>query len=364
MTSTSRSLQQSACYRFHQLDYEQCPTDELQQFLGAKTRMKVRKNVEKTSLIKRLQEYDERATFSFGDLPAELRLLVYENLAFHPQILATCKNYCKEAKPVLEKAATIIEVTGQKSPPRIDLPAPPPAVFIPGFPISEQWTNTAISAFKVGSNGLLLATRTEERLLEMFKQLELLRKDKLKLTITGANASAINRALYLLATILDRSHRIEVQVNIELVGSMVSRAYKWVARSLFPLTKMGPGTFVTINECPKRLRKLLETALSDTKEKITVLFQGMQLEREVLEEMNLLRRAGVSAMAHYSVLHWLRLTQLGPADADEYYTGSREGTYMGNPQVRRGLFNKPELRALREKALRILAERVHDEQGG
>ncbi|KAI5363519.1 hypothetical protein Slin14017_G054830 [Septoria linicola] len=319
----------SACYRFHQVNYDSCTAEELRRFLKAQTQLEVPKkyfffSLGKQDLINRLLAFDENATFRFGDLPTELRLHVYEHLAFHPQILATCKHYLNEAEQTIDDAANKIKITGI-DPPRGSASATVPptglAVLFGATPDDEGWGQNAIPQLTLNTNVLKLPS-TDGSLLQLSKQLESIHSHAfsasqvlLDCSITRISAAAVNRALYLLATILNSAHRVEVRVDITLESSISSEEdYEVVVQALYPLTKVGSGVFLTIGNCPPALRGKLEMMLAESGPNTTTLFDAMQLEMEIRDEMDILQKAGMLAMSHYNVLHWLRAIKLKPMD--------------------------------------------------
>ncbi|KAM3413667.1 hypothetical protein BST61_g10360 [Cercospora zeina] len=61
----------------------------------------------KDELVARLEALDRAATFPLMSLPKELRLCIYDDLMFYPQILATNREINAEARPIQEGRHTV-----------------------------------------------------------------------------------------------------------------------------------------------------------------------------------------------------------------------------------------------------------------
>ncbi|USW55852.1 hypothetical protein Slin15195_G091710 [Septoria linicola] len=72
--------------------------------------------------------------------------------------------------------------------------------------------------------------------------------------------------------------------------------------------------------------------------------------------MALLQQAGMSTMFHYNALHYLSTMPL--AYEGYKYTDALDKSLRWDLGLRRQLFDSPQLRASKEKALHVLAERV------
>ncbi|USW55849.1 hypothetical protein Slin15195_G091680 [Septoria linicola] len=329
--------------QFYQFDYDSCTAEELRQFLQArqKHQQSPPKELEKEELISSLQDLDKLKAFDLTKLPKDLRLHVYEHLAFHPQILATSRQIYSEALPCLGQRITTISIK-----------APQISSDTPILSVGDKTWPAPLQTFRYPS---LLATQVESLadVVPVAGQIEIV----IEVKANHILLERMNCLLYILATVLNKAQRTEIRLRIRITSPLDPDGYnyRYITDALLPLTKLGPGVFLLIHECPAHIRKAFDREFSKAGIIVTAMFDYMNHEAEVCAEMALLKRASMSIVPHYGVLHHLKRwdSYSGHNLCEIAWERLRREVLV----KRRKSFDKTQLRTMREKALEILAKR-------
>ncbi|PPJ60055.1 hypothetical protein CBER1_07579 [Cercospora berteroae] len=249
------------------LDYSTYTVSEMRKFLKDRAGTTLAQKSDKGALVKDLKTVDRSTTvtlvtyhiFVYGtivvkcipasfhtpqstDLPLDIRLLVYEHLAFHPQILATSKSTYQEAKDVLSRLVTSVKLNTSTS----SSLTVQPKIQVNG----GTWTTLPLVPTSIG--GLTKSLAAWPVIVTSASQI------RLYLHLDTSSILETSYMLYLLATLLADGKKREIQVHVDYSDDWSQRRQKKLLfQALYPLTRMGKNVRVTIVNLPRETLKAL-----------------------------------------------------------------------------------------------------------
>ncbi|KAF2206304.1 hypothetical protein CERZMDRAFT_89427 [Cercospora zeae-maydis SCOH1-5] len=283
-------------YLHNRFDYNTCTLEELRTFL--KRRAKGDSiNMTKDELVARLESLDKDITFPLMSLPLELRLNIYDELAFHPQILATDREINAEARPILQGRHTVTTL-------RIARRIVPPERRDPGRLDSE-------SAIKVDDGTWLHAQPhgNGSRIDSLQTQLaswpvEVVSARHLDVIIdcSGGVPTSLCLPVYLLATLLTNKSQ-DVRVRLENFPSVYD-GFGWPRKSpedllasiCWPLLLMGCGVELVIQGVQKESIEDFKNAFNENRHvSTTALYRSRILQDRIQNVIDLAKEAGIGS---------------------------------------------------------------------
>ncbi|GIZ49015.1 hypothetical protein CKM354_001205600 [Cercospora kikuchii] len=266
----------------HPFDYHACKEEELRKLIKDRTRKDADARTSKDELVVQLQGLDKEARFPFQMLPPELRIWVYENLVFHPNILLASSSTYKEAEPELAKQSLVTTIC-------IDNILDPtslhhrPAVSIDG----SQWEALPTGALLFTPDTLKCMALPQEIASRAYVIVELKCGDSHERSL----------ALYHLASILGGSSA-EVCIRADY--------HTTASSSFWFLARLGQQTRLKLVGFSAAMRQNLQAEMTSSQSG-TKLFECMRLLKELEHTVELAKRAGLSAFPIYGLLHSTRL---------------------------------------------------------
>ncbi|KAM3413666.1 hypothetical protein BST61_g10359 [Cercospora zeina] len=324
------------------LDYRACEQDELRRFVRDRTKGQPANNASKEQLVAKLGALDQEATFPFEGLPAELRIKVYEDLVFHPQILRVSKPIYKEAKQVLDRQASATKLV-----------------------IGREETNTGSKDFiNIEGGPKIWLPNEDPQLHTLARQLatwpsEILSSSHISIHIKDLTAT--RRTLYQLASIIGNT-QVEICIrarDVHCGGPLTPCQGKSLLRDHFwSLQCMGPRAEVSLqgfrSDAVQSLRQVF-TAHASTR---TNLFAYIRFIGHLEETLDLAKQAGVCIIPIYSLLYMARNADISATHCYDHVL--REGRFGQDLKILQRIAHEPQCARVRAEALSVLAARAAD----
>ncbi|GIZ49016.1 hypothetical protein CKM354_001205700 [Cercospora kikuchii] len=342
-------------YLQNRFDYQACTINELRSFIKDRTKEDPPAWT-KEELIAKLESLDGVATFPLMSLPKDLRLCIYDELAFHPQILATSRDVHEEAKPIISSKSTVttLHIEGRPAPPMRQHPHYP--VYEPALRVNDgQWLHLPQKKRDVSLVEDLMC-----QLVSWPEEIANARHLDVTIDCAGLGTIPLRLPVYQLATSLTGSSS-EIRLRVQNLP-WVQSAWDLVYDVFWPLLLMGPRIQLIVEGFPEETvdgfqRGLLETQTPPT----TALYRYRCFQERIKQVALLAKEAGIgwSCMDLYTALKRARRL------ADHYYHLNRKDDaewYRSLEDLEREVSVLGPYGRIRKEALAILEAR-NVEQG-
>lgn len=228
-------------------------------------------------------------------LPAELRLRVYEDLVFHPQILRVSKLIYKEAKPVLDRQDSVTTLL-----------------------VDSHWVGMTCATIRVNGGPSILLPQGKRQVSTMIHQLSTWPQEIISashISIKIKDNSATPWVLYQLASVIG-DNQVEVCIRAQdiVCGSWtVYGEEKVIQDGFWSLMHMGPRAEVTLQGFRSSAVQKLSQEFGASASTRTNVLKYKQLIEELGETIDLAKGAGVPAFSLFSLAYTARNATLGRA---------------------------------------------------
>ncbi|PPJ60059.1 hypothetical protein CBER1_07577 [Cercospora berteroae] len=261
------------------LDYRACGQDELRRFVKDRTKEDIAKNIGKEQLVAKLEALDQAATFPFEKLPSEIRLEVYQDLVFHPQILCASKLIYEEAKPVLDKQESVTRLVVER-----------------GY---------AGDAIRVDDGSLIWSSDMRCRFSTMASRLAKWPQKLLSARHIRIDFEVLPRTYWVLYQLASIIGNVSVEICIRTPDIIVDR---WdIPPFLWPLARMGPRAEVSLQGvCDRVLEDNIRRDFAANRSTRTLLYQCLQVIDELEDTLKLAKQADIPAFFIYSLCQMAR----------------------------------------------------------
>ncbi|CAK1367503.1 hypothetical protein CB0940_10775 [Cercospora beticola] len=285
---------------YYRLDYSTYSTDELRSFVKNRTKQDS-DEMTKDQLVAKLEALDDNLIFPFMSLPKDIRLIIYDELAFHPNILATSRGINEEAKPILDGQHTVttLRIANRRTPPERQ----------------NYLARASESAISVNDGPWIHFVNRYPTIDEMDDQLALwpaevkeARQLDIEVDCTHPDLYQMSKVVYYLATLLSNSSshiRIRVHMPPPPPSSPRSKRNKppepvkglpeELVRDMFwPLLRICPNNELVLEGFPRKSEETFREGISRQESPYTTAFiRYKTFTHRVSELIDLAKEAGI-----------------------------------------------------------------------
>ncbi|PPJ60054.1 hypothetical protein CBER1_07578 [Cercospora berteroae] len=274
-------------YLHNRFDYQACTINELRSFIKDRTKEDP-PGWTKEELVAKLELLDDVATFPLMSLPKDLRLCIYDELAFHPQILATSRDVHEEAKPILSSKSTVttLHIEGRPAPPMRQHPHC--LVYEPAIRVNDgMWIHPPPK-----SRDISLVEDLTSQLASWPEEIANARHLDVNINCTELDSILLRLQMYRLATLLTGGSS-EIRLNVQNLTRM-QLARDLILDIFWPLLLMGPRVEIIVEGFPQEsIDAFQEGLLKPQTPPTTALYRYRCFQDRIKEAGNLAKEAGI-----------------------------------------------------------------------